>query len=860
MFSMISRSCKSILVVSLSMILLLTSIIYGSQNVYSSSQKDEFYQRVMVDEIVVEDGVTQPVFSYEDAIREVVQVQSPVNSHDGYEPDILTVDIIRPAESDKGLRVPTIIIPSPYYFGPGRGRQGETKPDPGATPHIVVGDRRFSGNLLTGQLPVTGQTGPLVNCGLAQSQDDCPADTEGAIAIIERGRDDTLVDQILNVASAGAIGVVVYNNDDGSFTASIEGGVPIPALGISRADGLELLDGLEGKEVNATLRELVNPIDFFPLFYDNFFVPRGYAVALVDMAGSRASTGCLDVGGPAEIDGTAAVVEWLAGEGYAVDGKTGVEVTADWSNGKSAMIGKSWDGSVPYGVAARAPEGLTTIVSLAGLSHWQSDFWTNGVRYGGSTTLWHDRHSDNPSMDNYCSETRAHLLANEENPDPDTDFWQERNYVKDVGNFEASVFLVYGKNDYNVKPVNFGRMWEALAEHNVQRKMWLSQVAHEEPFDFRREKWINTIHRWFDYWLHDIDNGIMDEPMVEVEHDPGEWTSFDNWPNGSTNTHLWLGTTRGDDDQPQGALWSNERYVNTGTVSFKEVRQNINTLARGPFSARDNRLIFLSPVLSKPVHVSGEVTVTLDARIDGANATFSALLVDYGTDERIQHETGGLITHDTETCFGQGTAADTGCYFDVGLRTHTADYEVVTRGWVNTAFHTGEEVLDPDETYRVTWGLQHHDYVFKPGHRIGIVIAGPETHLHRDRHPTTNNTIEVLLGSSRVQLPVVGGTDALREALEPSASGMKTVIGRFAEERAFENEGIVRSLMVHLTAVSRYEEKELAEKVVKHMESFKMLLEYQKENELISDEAYHVLQYDADTLIAKWKHSIVVNL
>ena len=35
----------------------------------------------------------------------------------------------------------------------------------------------------------------------------------------------------------------------------------------------------------------------FPLFYDNYFVPRGYAFAAVDMAGTARSTGCVDVGG-----------------------------------------------------------------------------------------------------------------------------------------------------------------------------------------------------------------------------------------------------------------------------------------------------------------------------------------------------------------------------------------------------------------------------------------------------------------------------------------------------------------------------------------------------------------------------------
>ncbi|HVL64440.1 MAG TPA: Xaa-Pro dipeptidyl-peptidase, partial [Actinomycetota bacterium] len=53
-------------------------------------------------------GVTQPVFSYEDAVRETVYVQSYVDADGDLEPDLLATDIIRPRETERGLRVPVI--------------------------------------------------------------------------------------------------------------------------------------------------------------------------------------------------------------------------------------------------------------------------------------------------------------------------------------------------------------------------------------------------------------------------------------------------------------------------------------------------------------------------------------------------------------------------------------------------------------------------------------------------------------------------------------------------------------------------------------------------------------------------------
>jgi X-Pro dipeptidyl-peptidase len=51
----------------------------------------------------------------------------------------------------------------------------------------------------------------------------------------------------------------------------------------------------------------------FPLFYDNYFVPRGYAVVLVDVAGTSRSRGCLDAGGPGDVASGKAAIDWLNG-------------------------------------------------------------------------------------------------------------------------------------------------------------------------------------------------------------------------------------------------------------------------------------------------------------------------------------------------------------------------------------------------------------------------------------------------------------------------------------------------------------------------------------------------------------------
>lgn len=120
----------------------------------------------------------------------------------------------------------------------------------------------------------------------------------------------------------------------------------------------------------------------------------------------------------------------------------------------------------------------------------------------------------------------------------------------------------------------------------------------------------------------------------------------------------------------------------------------------------------------------------------------------------------------------------------------------------------------------------------------------------------------VLNNAEATQADVDAALAALNEAREGleevgttpiSAASMKERVERFAEEGAFESDSVTRALTLHLIAVSHYEQQERAEKVVKHMEGFKQLLDYQRENELISETAYNALFSDAESLIRKWQ-------
>lgn len=110
---------------------------------------------------------------------------------------------------------------------------------------------------------------------------------------------------------------------------------------------------------------------------------------------------------------------------------------------------------------------------------------------------------------------------------------------------------------------------------------------------------------------------------------------------------------------------------------------------------------------------------------------------------------------------------------------------------------------------------------------------------------------EVMGLEGDVELPPTYEKPEEPETVETAAE-LKELVEQLAEEGKLDST-IAHSLTLHLTAVSRYEDQELAAKVTKHMEGFKLLIDYQKENELLSEKVYKSLQLNANSLIQKWQ-------
>ncbi len=552
--------------------------------------------------------------------------------------------------------------------------------------------------------------------------------------------------------------------------------------------------------------------DRWPLFYDNYFVPRGYAYVLGQMLGTGYTTeGCPNHGGPEDIAGERSIVDWLNGRvpGYRAPDVTSQEVVADWHNGSSAMIGKSYDGTLANGVAATGVEGLKTIVPVSAISAWYYYSRTGGVRHnnnypGGSlnvtVTTGPDDPEDVPGVDlpnrrPLCEDLNAFVNTIDGDSHGDVnEFWRDRDYIEDASKIEAAVFAVHGFQDDNVRMDHLGLWWDALKANRVPRKLWLMRTGHTDPFEVRRAAWVDTLHRWFDHHLHDVDNGIDAEPAVTVEDEMDVWNNYADWPvPGTAAVNVFL---RGTSEAEPGTFAGSVGGGAAPTQSFVGDNSVISSAGESgyisdPEGAQSNRRVFLSQPLKADVRMSGTAMLDLKASLSSEQSNLGVLVVDYSETPftMVSRSSNGIDQGTTRTCWGDASdgtpctigdtctappqTVDHACYREVSKRTQAVTQWRVTRGGLDSSNRDSLWFQDAtpvtiDEKDRFSITTMPTEHMFKAGHRIGIIVTGHligrTDAIEGGPAATDGSVITVDTKASKIRLPIVGGRQAALEA------------------------------------------------------------------------------------------------
>ncbi|WP_370948168.1 CocE/NonD family hydrolase C-terminal non-catalytic domain-containing protein [Amycolatopsis sp. cg5] len=475
-------------------------------------------------------------------------------------------------------------------------------------------------------------------------------------------------------------------------------------------------------------------------FYDNYFVPRGYAIVLVDVGGTNRSRGCFD-----DVASGLGVIDWLNGRaaGYsAVEG--GSRVRADWANGSVAAIGKSQDGAAAIGMASTGIDGLKTIVPIAGVSSYYLVGNQDGAYLG-----WPDGDPPgllNPRAQELCKPYEAEqdrLAGTDGSYNP---YWLANDYVAAAGKVRASVFAIQGMHDPAVRPLQFGPWWEALNRLDVPRRAWLHQAAHVDPFDLQRAEFVTTLHRWMDRWLLGVRNGIDREPRIHLEHRTDQWVDEAQWPPAGGRPRTWW-------PQAQGGLAGSRGSGEKTIVDDPALTEDDWAANPGP---SPSRVLFTSDRFAADTRLSGSGTVTVRVRPSATSATVSAVLVDYG--KATARVGSGIKNLATRSCWGASTPADSACYLDTAADTGPVDYQLLTNGSADIGHHRSlwrAEQLTPGRWYSMTFRLNTLDHVIPAGHQLGLILAGTDGSLFDPALPHRPSEPAFDLAGTSVTIPGV---------------------------------------------------------------------------------------------------------
>ena len=242
---------------------------------------------------------------------------------------------------------------------------------------------------------------------------------------------------------------------------------------------------------------------------------------------------------------------------------------------------------------------------------------------------------------------------------------------------------------------------------------------------------LKQMNRWFTRYLYGVENDVEKSPkawIVREDVEGRDGTSYPDYPHpeavsvtlhpiagGSQVGRLQVGPASG-----QGNKKVIDNFSFSGAV-----------LAKAEWT--DHRLLFATPVLTEPLHLSGTAKVSIRIASNKPAANLSVWLVSLPwTDSK-------RITDD-----------------------------VITRGWADPQNHrslTESEPLVPGQFYDLTFDLQPDDQVIAKGEKIGFMIFSSDRDFTLWPDPGTELIID--LDATSITLPVVGGQAAFIESVTP---------------------------------------------------------------------------------------------
>ena len=467
------------------------------------------------------------------------------------------------------------------------------------------------------------------------------------------------------------------------------------------------------------------------------WVPRGYIVVHSSSPGTGLSQGCPTVGGINESLAPKAVIDWLCGRATGYTQADGDEtVLATWCTGNVGMTGTSYNGTLPLAAATTGVEGLKAIIPIAPNTSYYHYYRSNGlVRHPGGyvgediDVLYEFIRSGNPARRDYCDcqvrDTQMSQGMDRELGDMN-EFWRTRDYLHAMPHMRAALLMAHAFNDWNVMPEHSVRIYEAAKRQGLAAQIYFHQGGHGGPPP------MSMMNRWFTRYLHEVPNGVEEDPRAWIVREADkreEPTSYADYPNPDAHDVTFY-LRRGGRQQGELVLRSAEAQ---GVESLVD-NYSFSGEALARAHTTEHRLLYVTPTLTSPLHISGHVAVRVRLSSDRPAANLSVWLVSLPWNDKP----------------------------DAPLTDN-----IITRGWADPQNHSELSASKPLESgrfYDLQFELQPDDQVIAAGQQLGLMVFSSD----RDftLHPEPGTELAIDLDATQLRLPIVGGAAAYERAVE----------------------------------------------------------------------------------------------
>ncbi len=452
---------------------------------------------------------------------------------------------------------------------------------------------------------------------------------------------------------------------------------------------------------------------------------RGYTLVQVTPRGWGASGGCDDLFGPGSQMDAKAAVEWAASQ--------------IWSTGKVAMWGLSNEAINEVEALAERPRGLAAIVPQSPTFSTYESLFMNRNRYPAGMIFFAypfagllgppsllSRPQDQVVAANKVTHRMcgAGTLSGLASDDRATAFWQHRDFGPRIARSTVPVMLSMGFFDASVKPASFLDAWTSLSG---PKRAWLGQFGHG---------WADSSERgdpafvgrtgFFAEAMRFLDfylkgEGTESDPPIEVQAGPGGWWRTEASWPPTDATAYSLPLLSGTYPDAPGNTAEGRTWLPTGSTPIREGGGG------GSWTFTQD--------LPYDVHLAGRPELDVGITAVAPHTNLVVLLYDVSPD---------------------GTAL------------------LVTRGASIQA-----------KSGHVSFDLYPQDWLFRAGHRIGILMAGSDDFWFAPG--VTRTTVIVAAGSMRVPFLAVrrvanldGGPSQALKQETPIHIGAATIASRTA--------------------------------------------------------------------------------